>query len=81
MLVDADRAGMRTIAERVRAGKPHATIAGTFPLAGAAEAHRLGDTGRTTGKLVLMIRQKVSTGLMVLPEVMSWTAWPMSSKA
>ncbi|MGW0869518.1 NADP-dependent oxidoreductase [Streptomyces sp. NPDC002740] len=55
MLVDADRAGMRTIAELVEAGKLRATIAGTYPLAGAAEAHTLGDTGRTTGKLVLTV--------------------------
>ncbi|MEU1511580.1 NADP-dependent oxidoreductase [Streptomyces sp. NPDC005811] len=55
MLVDADRAGMRTIAELVEAGKLRATVAGTFPLADAAEAHRLGDTDRTTGKLVLTV--------------------------
>ncbi|MFJ8106127.1 NADP-dependent oxidoreductase [Streptomyces sp. NPDC096132] len=55
MLVDADRAGMRAIAALVEAGKLRATIAGTFPLADAAEAHRLGDTGRTTGKLVLTV--------------------------
>ncbi|MFI9567262.1 NADP-dependent oxidoreductase [Streptomyces rishiriensis] len=55
MLVDADRAGMRAIAELVEAGRLRATIAGTFPLAEAAEAHRLGDTGRTTGKLVLTV--------------------------
>ncbi|MFF9060668.1 NADP-dependent oxidoreductase [Streptomyces sp. NPDC101213] len=55
MLVDADRAGMRRIAELVEAGSLRATIAGTFPLADAAEAHRLGDTGRTTGKLVLTV--------------------------
>ncbi|MFF3501276.1 NADP-dependent oxidoreductase [Streptomyces sp. NPDC003247] len=55
MLVDADRTGMRTVAEMVEAGTLRATIAGTFPLAEAAEAHRLGDTGRTTGKLVLTV--------------------------
>lgn len=55
LLVDADRAGMRAIAELVEAGELRATIAGTFPLADAAEAHRLGDTGRTTGKLVLTV--------------------------
>ncbi|WP_426567680.1 NADP-dependent oxidoreductase [Streptomyces canus] len=55
MLVDADRAGMRTIAGMIEAGTLRATIAGTFPLADAAEAHRLGDTGRTTGKLVLTV--------------------------
>ncbi|MFJ5726568.1 NADP-dependent oxidoreductase [Streptomyces paradoxus] len=54
MLVDADRSGMEAIAELVGAGKLRATIAGTFPLADAAEAHALGDTGRTTGKLVLL---------------------------
>jgi NADPH:quinone reductase-like Zn-dependent oxidoreductase len=54
MLVDADRSGMEAIADLVEAGKLRATIAGTFPLAGVAEAHALGDTGRTTGKLVLL---------------------------
>ncbi|MEU1003896.1 NADP-dependent oxidoreductase [Streptomyces tibetensis] len=54
MLVDADRGGMEAVAELVEAGKLRATIAGTFPLAEAAEAHALGDTGRTTGKLVLL---------------------------
>ncbi|WP_405866408.1 NADP-dependent oxidoreductase [Streptomyces sp. NBC_01515] len=55
MLVDADRADMQSIAELVEAGKLRATIAGTFPLADAAEAHALGGTGRTAGKLVLTV--------------------------
>ncbi|GAA3984874.1 NADP-dependent oxidoreductase [Streptomyces sp. NBC_01352] len=55
MLVDADRAGMRAIADLVAQGKLRPTIAHTFPLADAAEAHALGDTGRTTGKLVLTV--------------------------
>ncbi|MFF8018786.1 zinc-binding dehydrogenase [Streptomyces sp. NPDC007929] len=54
MLVDADRGGMEAIAELAEQGTLRATIAGTFPLAAAAEAHTLGDTGRTTGKLVLL---------------------------
>ncbi|WP_208641706.1 NADP-dependent oxidoreductase [Streptomyces africanus] len=54
MLVDADRAGMETIAELAGTGKLRATIAGTFPLSAAAQAHASGDTGRTTGKLVLV---------------------------
>ncbi|MGQ4365002.1 zinc-binding dehydrogenase [Streptomyces sp. SAS_272] len=54
-LADADRAGMREIARPVEAGRLRATIAGTFPPADAAEAHRLGDTGRTTGKPVLTV--------------------------
>ncbi|MEU0192530.1 NADP-dependent oxidoreductase [Streptomyces afghaniensis] len=54
MLVDADRAGMETIAELAGTGRLRATIAGTFPLSAAAQAHATGDTGRTTGKLVLV---------------------------
>jgi NADPH:quinone reductase-like Zn-dependent oxidoreductase len=55
MLVDADRAGMRAIAELAESGRLKATIAGTFPLADAAKAHALGETGRTTGKMVLLV--------------------------
>ncbi|MGW0812226.1 NADP-dependent oxidoreductase [Streptomyces viridiviolaceus] len=55
MLVDADRSDMRQIAELVESGRLRATIAKTFPLADAAEAHALGETGRTTGKLVLVV--------------------------
>ncbi|MFJ8713452.1 NADP-dependent oxidoreductase [Streptomyces violaceus] len=54
MLVDADRSDMQSIAELAGTGKLRATIAGTFPLSAAAEAHASGDTGRTTGKLVLV---------------------------
>ncbi|MFF8781697.1 NADP-dependent oxidoreductase [Streptomyces sp. NPDC015140] len=55
MLVDADRADMEAIASLVEAGKLKATIEKTFPLAEAAEAHALGETGRTTGKIVLVV--------------------------
>ncbi|KIE27815.1 NADPH:quinone reductase [Streptomyces sp. MUSC 125] len=55
MLVDADRAGMRAVAELAESGKLRATIAGAFALSDAAKAHELGDTGRTTGKLVLLV--------------------------
>ncbi|MER6981471.1 NADP-dependent oxidoreductase [Streptomyces carpinensis] len=55
MLVDADHHGMRAIADLVEEGRLKATIAGTFPLAEAAKAHELGETGRTTGKLVLLV--------------------------
>ncbi|MFF6987706.1 zinc-binding dehydrogenase [Streptomyces sp. NPDC010273] len=55
MLVDADRADMESIVELVEAGKLRATVARTFPLADAAEAHQLGETGRTAGKLVLTV--------------------------
>ncbi|MFJ7240736.1 NADP-dependent oxidoreductase [Streptomyces olivaceus] len=55
MLVDADRADLREIARLVEAGKLEPTIAKTFPLAEAAGAHALGETGRTTGKIVLVV--------------------------
>ncbi|GLW46643.1 NADPH:quinone reductase [Streptomyces sp. NBRC 14336] len=54
MLVDASHSGMRAVAGLIEQGALRATIAGTFPLAEAAEAHRLGGTGRTAGKLVLL---------------------------
>ncbi|MEU9517334.1 NADP-dependent oxidoreductase [Streptomyces sp. NPDC048224] len=55
MLVDADRAGMEEIARLVESGQLRATVAQTFPLAEAARAHAQGETGRTTGKLVLVV--------------------------
>ncbi|WP_432165220.1 NADP-dependent oxidoreductase [Streptomyces sp. bgisy031] len=56
MLVEADHAGMNAIADLIAKGTLRATIAGTFPLAEAAKAHELGETGRTSGKLVLVVR-------------------------
>ncbi|GGX90599.1 NADP-dependent oxidoreductase [Streptomyces fructofermentans] len=56
MLVEADQAGMNAIADLVAKGRLRATVAETFALADAAKAHALGDTGRTTGKLVLQVR-------------------------
>jgi NADPH:quinone reductase-like Zn-dependent oxidoreductase len=55
MLVDASRSGLEAITELVEAGKLRPEIAGTFPLAEAAEAHRQGETNRTAGKLVLLV--------------------------
>ncbi|MFG2309191.1 NADP-dependent oxidoreductase [Streptomyces sp. NPDC048566] len=55
MLVDADQAGMRAVAGLVEEGALRATVAQTFPLGEAAKAHALGETGRTTGKLVLVV--------------------------
>ncbi|MFE0922466.1 NADP-dependent oxidoreductase [Streptomyces nigra] len=55
MLVDADRADLRSLVELIEQGRLRATIERTFPLSAAAEAHALGEKGRTTGKLVLTV--------------------------
>ncbi|MBC7306001.1 MAG: NADP-dependent oxidoreductase [Dietzia sp.] len=53
MLVDASRHDLASITDLVERGELRATIADVFPLEQAAEAHRRGETGRTTGKMVL----------------------------
>jgi NADPH:quinone reductase-like Zn-dependent oxidoreductase len=55
LLVEADRAGMQAIADLAETGALRAHIEATFPLAEAAKAHALGETGRTTGKIVLTV--------------------------
>ncbi|MGW8385174.1 NADP-dependent oxidoreductase [Streptomyces albidoflavus] len=55
MLVEADHAGMNAVADLVAAGALRPRVEATFPLAEAAAAHRLGETGRTTGKIVLEV--------------------------
>ena len=55
MLVDASRHDLVSIAGLVEQGVLRPTIAEVFPLEEAAAAHRLGETGRTTGKMVLTI--------------------------
>ncbi|MFF2964565.1 NADP-dependent oxidoreductase [Streptomyces sp. NPDC057963] len=56
LLVEHDQAGMRAVAELVDWGRLRAHVSGTFPLAEGARAHVLGETGRTTGKLVITVR-------------------------
>ncbi|MET9339654.1 NADP-dependent oxidoreductase [Nonomuraea sp. NPDC003804] len=56
VLVEPDHAAMKAIAALVEAGRLRAEIAAVFPLAEAAKAHELGETGRTVGKIVLEIR-------------------------
>jgi NADPH:quinone reductase-like Zn-dependent oxidoreductase len=56
LLVEADHGGMTGIARLVTEGKLQPIIAGTFPLADAAKAHELGETGHVAGKLVLSVR-------------------------
>lgn len=53
MLVDSSSTEMDSITELVESGQLQATIAETFPLDRIADAHRLGETGRTTGKIVI----------------------------
>lgn len=58
ILVEDDHAGMEAIADLVETGKMRAKIAETFPLAQAGAAHESGETGRTAGKLVLIVDQQ-----------------------
>lgn len=46
---------MKAIADLVESGALRAHIEAVFPLADAAEAHALGETDRTTGKIVLTV--------------------------
>ncbi|RXZ72518.1 nuclear transport factor 2 family protein [Agromyces albus] len=57
ILVEADHAGMQAIADLVESGTLRPHIEATFPLAEAAKAHALGETGRTTGKIVLTMEE------------------------
>ena len=57
LLVEADHAGMKAIAGLVESGALRAHIEATFPLAEAAKAHALGETGRTTGTIVLVVEE------------------------
>jgi NADPH:quinone reductase-like Zn-dependent oxidoreductase len=56
LLVEADHGGMAAIAGLVEAGQLRPVVAAAFPLAEAAKAHALGETGHTAGKLVLVVR-------------------------
>ncbi|WP_461002243.1 NADP-dependent oxidoreductase [Streptomonospora sediminis] len=55
MLVEADHAGMSAIAGLVEAGSLRPHVSEVFPLERIADAHRAGETGRTTGKIVVDI--------------------------
>ncbi|RNL62721.1 hypothetical protein EFK50_13300 [Nocardioides marmoriginsengisoli] len=65
LLVEADQAGMQAIANLVETGALRAHIEATFPLAEAAKAHALGETGRTTGKIVLTMEGTVKGQIAV----------------
>jgi NADPH:quinone reductase-like Zn-dependent oxidoreductase len=55
ILVEPDGAGMEALADLVEEGALRVVVAQTLPLEQAAQAHELGETGRTQGKLVLTI--------------------------
>jgi len=54
-LVEPDYAALGEIVALVESGRLHAEIDTVFPLEEAAKAHALGETGRTTGKIVLTV--------------------------
>jgi NADPH:quinone reductase-like Zn-dependent oxidoreductase len=55
LLVEPDGAALDEIAGMVEEGALHVAVAGTFPLADAAAAHRSGEQGGHAGKLVLEV--------------------------
>ncbi|GAA0492442.1 NADP-dependent oxidoreductase [Streptomyces olivaceiscleroticus] len=57
LLVEPDAAALTAIAGLVDSGAVRVEVERTFPLEQAAEAHRLGETNRTRGKLVLEVAQ------------------------
>ncbi|MFE9257228.1 NADP-dependent oxidoreductase [Streptomyces sp. NPDC006879] len=54
-IVEPDFAGLQAIAEMVAQGKLRPQIDTVLPLERAAEAHEIGERGRTTGKIVLTV--------------------------
>ncbi|MFM9443895.1 NADP-dependent oxidoreductase [Streptomyces acidiscabies] len=56
LLVEYDRTGMGAIAELVGQGALRAHVEAVYGLADAADAHAHGEKGRTTGKIVLAVR-------------------------
>ncbi|MFJ2174510.1 zinc-binding dehydrogenase [Streptomyces sp. NPDC087851] len=55
LLVEPDAAALTAIAGLVDSGAVRVEVERTFALEEAAEAHRLGETNRTRGKLVLEV--------------------------
>jgi len=53
--VRAGGSGLTELLELHAAGRLRVLVAETFPLERAADAHRLGEQGRTTGKIVLTV--------------------------
>ncbi|MFD8086398.1 NADP-dependent oxidoreductase [Kitasatospora sp. NPDC059722] len=58
MLVEPDHLGLREITRLVEDGRLRVVVDTVLPLERAAEAHRLGELGRTTGKIVLAVTDR-----------------------
>ncbi|WKX68861.1 NADP-dependent oxidoreductase [Streptomyces sp. XD-27] len=55
MLVEPDQQGLREISALVESGRLRVIVDAVLPLEDADRAHALGETGRTTGKIVLTV--------------------------
>ncbi|MET9296844.1 NADP-dependent oxidoreductase [Streptomyces sp. NPDC003077] len=55
VMVEPDHAGLRAISALIDSGQLRAEVDAVLPLEEAAKAHALGETGRTTGKIVLSV--------------------------
>jgi NADPH:quinone reductase-like Zn-dependent oxidoreductase len=55
ILVEPDRGGIEAIAALATSGALEVRVAQTFPLADAARAHEVGESGEAKGKLVLIV--------------------------
>jgi NADPH:quinone reductase-like Zn-dependent oxidoreductase len=55
LVVEPDQVGLYGLLDLVRSGRLRVHVERTFPLAEAAAAHRTGEAGHTTGKLVLTV--------------------------
>ncbi|MFC9228152.1 NADP-dependent oxidoreductase [Streptomyces decoyicus] len=55
LIVEPDRAGLQAVAGLVDSGELRVAVDTVVPLEEAAKAHVLGETGRTTGKIVLAV--------------------------
>lgn len=55
MLVEPDQQGLREITKLIERGRLRVIVDAVFPLEDVAAAHALGETGSTTGKIVLSV--------------------------
>jgi NADPH:quinone reductase-like Zn-dependent oxidoreductase len=55
LMVEPDYAALQELAALAERGALRPIVAGTFPLADAAQAHEVGERNQTTGKLVLTV--------------------------